>query len=228
MPASWHPGSRLRSNWRVEFSLVHQSQWWDSATPEQIGGAYTSARAWAGEDVEAVRAEQRIRDELRARYGIDALESAVRQLRETHHRRRARHACNGAAAAQVRPRRDLMSVHRQRWPHPTLPVDGFAVVDPDGENQTCACGNDSATQDWRHADQLGRLTFEASGSDDPAEHPVCPVCGRVYLNAGLFEAGETVAAIARYDVTDPGFLGELAEYDRNAYEGPTFSADQSD
>ena len=107
------------------------------------------------------------------------------------------------------------------WPYRTVVVDGFAVVDDDGENQVCACGNDSATQDWRHADTLGRLTFEASGSGDPAEHAVCPVCGRIYLNASLFNPGESIAAIARYDVTDPGFLSDLAMYDRDAYGGST-------
>ncbi|MDR7184622.1 hypothetical protein J2X85_001645 [Microbacterium trichothecenolyticum] len=57
---------------RADLAGVYRAEWWDRATPDQIGGAYTTARAWAGEDVEAVRAEQRIRDELRARYGIDA------------------------------------------------------------------------------------------------------------------------------------------------------------
>lgn len=57
---------------RADLATVYRSEWWDRATPDQIGSAYTTARAWAGEDVEAVRAEQRIRDELRARYGVDA------------------------------------------------------------------------------------------------------------------------------------------------------------
>lgn len=56
---------------RAELGNVHRSEWWDHATPEQIGHSYQVARAWANEDPEAVRAEQRVRDELRARYGID-------------------------------------------------------------------------------------------------------------------------------------------------------------
>lgn len=56
---------------RVELGSVYRSDWWDRATPEQIGGALTTARAWGSEDPEAVRAESRIRDELRTRYGID-------------------------------------------------------------------------------------------------------------------------------------------------------------
>ncbi|WP_248243305.1 hypothetical protein [Microbacterium kunmingense] len=56
---------------RVELGGVYRSDWWDRATPEQIGGALTTARAWGSEDPEAVRAEGRIRDELRTRYGVD-------------------------------------------------------------------------------------------------------------------------------------------------------------
>lgn len=57
---------------RVELASGYRPDWWDRATPEQIGHAYQVAQAWAHEDPEAVRAEQRIRDELRTRYGIDA------------------------------------------------------------------------------------------------------------------------------------------------------------
>ncbi|WP_367645921.1 hypothetical protein [Paenarthrobacter ureafaciens] len=56
---------------RTELGNVHRSDWWDRATPEQIGHTYQVARAWANEDPEAVRAEQRMRDELRTRYGVD-------------------------------------------------------------------------------------------------------------------------------------------------------------
>ncbi len=56
---------------RVELGSVYRSDWWDRATPEQIGGVLTTARAWGSEDPEAERAEGRIRDELRTRYGVD-------------------------------------------------------------------------------------------------------------------------------------------------------------
>lgn len=69
---------------RVEMANVHRSDWWDRATPEQIGRTYQLARAWSQEDPEAVRTEQRVRDEVRARYGIDVNDAgadpeAVRQ-----------------------------------------------------------------------------------------------------------------------------------------------------
>src|SRR5690606_2531238 len=57
---------------RAELASVYRTDWWDRATPEQIGHAYQVARAWAHEDFGAVKAEQRIRAELRSRYGIEA------------------------------------------------------------------------------------------------------------------------------------------------------------
>lgn len=66
--------SRLESERRaahVEFGNVYRNEWWDKATPLDIGNTYQNARAWANEDPEAVRAEARMRDELRSRYGID-------------------------------------------------------------------------------------------------------------------------------------------------------------
>ena len=56
---------------RAELGNVYRPDWWDNASPEQIGQAYTTARAWSGEEPEAVRAEGRIRDEVRERYGVD-------------------------------------------------------------------------------------------------------------------------------------------------------------
>ncbi|MGO1561342.1 MAG: hypothetical protein ACTHW7_05900 [Actinomycetaceae bacterium] len=50
---------------------MHRAEWWDRATPEQIGHAHQVATAWAQEDPDAAHAGQRIRDEVRSRYGID-------------------------------------------------------------------------------------------------------------------------------------------------------------
>lgn len=57
---------------RTEYAGVYRSAWWDRATPEQIGHTWQVAQAWGEQDPEAGRAVQRIRDELRTRYGIDA------------------------------------------------------------------------------------------------------------------------------------------------------------
>jgi hypothetical protein len=69
---------------RAELTGVHRADWWDRATPEQIGRAYQVARTWADEEPEAVRAEQKVREEVKARYGIDVTDTgadseAVRQ-----------------------------------------------------------------------------------------------------------------------------------------------------
>lgn len=60
-----------RQSARVELSSVYRNDWWERATPEQIGTTLATARAWGNEDPEAVRAEAHMRDELRTRYGVD-------------------------------------------------------------------------------------------------------------------------------------------------------------
>lgn len=97
---------------RVELGSVYRSDWWDRATPEQIGGALTTARAWGSEDPEAVRVEGRIRDELRTRYGVDvnntgadpaAVQAAVEaeQLRRQSDTERQRSATEQAEAVAL-------------------------------------------------------------------------------------------------------------------------------
>ncbi|MFF7684501.1 hypothetical protein ACFZA2_17255 [Microbacterium sp. NPDC007973] len=60
-----------RQSTRVELSGVYRNDWWDRATPEQIGTTLATARAWRNEEPEAARAEAHMRDELRTRYGVD-------------------------------------------------------------------------------------------------------------------------------------------------------------
>ena len=103
---------------RVELGNVYRSEWWDRATPEQIGQAFQVARAWSQEDPEAVRAETRMRDELRTRYGVDvdqthADPAAVRAAveRAEHDRaqadaERVRAAAENAEAARLMQQAD--------------------------------------------------------------------------------------------------------------------------
>ncbi|GGK76679.1 hypothetical protein [Ornithinimicrobium pekingense] len=56
---------------RASLARVHQPQWWDSARAEDVTNAYATAKAWSGLDPEAVRAEQRIAEQVHARYGLD-------------------------------------------------------------------------------------------------------------------------------------------------------------
>lgn len=105
--------SRLAAEQRTargELGSVHRSEWWDNATAEQIGHSYQVARAWATEDPEAGRAEQRIRDELRTRYGIDvnhtgAAPEAVRQAVQVELARAERDRAN-AATEQTRAQQE--------------------------------------------------------------------------------------------------------------------------
>ena len=106
----------------------------------------------------------------------------------------------------------------QHWPYPTRTVRGSAQVDSDGENQRCACGNDSHSEGWRRADRAGRISLDASEPSDPAEFAVCPVCGRVYNRAGFFEpTDDGVPAVARYDVHSRPFMTALVD-SHAAYE----------
>ena len=60
-----------RAGARAQLAPVHREEWWTGADAQAIGAAYTTAHTWAGIEPEADRAEQRIRTELRTRYGID-------------------------------------------------------------------------------------------------------------------------------------------------------------
>ena len=99
---------------RAEFGNVHRSDWWDRASAEQIGHTYQVTRAWAQEDPEAVRAEQRIRDELRTRYGVDVDNAggdpaAVRAAVErAEHERAAGEAERGRSAEESAEAQRLM------------------------------------------------------------------------------------------------------------------------
>ena len=100
--------SRLEAERRAahtEFGNVYRNEWWNKATPQDIGNTYQNARAWANEDPDAVRAEARMRDELRSRYGIDvdntrADPGAVREAVE-----RAEQASGRAAPDRAAPDR---------------------------------------------------------------------------------------------------------------------------
>lgn len=98
---------------RAELSNVHRPEWWSRATPEQIGRSYQVARAWAREDPEAVRAVQRIRDELRSRYSIDVTSTiadpaAVRAAVERAEQDQARAAGERPDAAADRAEAQLL------------------------------------------------------------------------------------------------------------------------
>lgn len=109
--------------------------------------------------------------------------------------------------------------------YPTVPFDTAAAarLEDEGENQVCACGNDSTATGWRAANAAGRLSPDDLGDDDDNGHNICAACGLVYRNGDLFgmeEHGATAAAFARYDISDPTFQLELARYDHVVYGDP--------
>lgn len=55
---------------RSELLPVMDEQWWDKASAEEIGRAYQTATAWEGRE-EAAPFADRIRDQVRERYGVD-------------------------------------------------------------------------------------------------------------------------------------------------------------
>lgn len=56
---------------RASLAPVHRNEWWDSASARDVTTAYETASAWKDVDPEAMRAEQRIVDQVRTRYGVD-------------------------------------------------------------------------------------------------------------------------------------------------------------
>lgn len=56
---------------RASLVPVSTSEWWETASGEDVTKAYTTARAWSELDPEAKQAEERIVREVRERYGID-------------------------------------------------------------------------------------------------------------------------------------------------------------
>lgn len=60
-----------RANMQAALAPVEEFQWWNKASAEQIAGVYEAAEAWKDYDPIALQASERIRDEVKARYGID-------------------------------------------------------------------------------------------------------------------------------------------------------------
>ncbi|PFG44875.1 hypothetical protein ATJ97_0297 [Georgenia soli] len=69
--------ARLHAEQAAALAPAFRTEWWDQAGPEDIQHVYTAARAWTGQDPEADRAADRIRDEVRRRYGVDVDRAAA-------------------------------------------------------------------------------------------------------------------------------------------------------
>ncbi len=56
---------------RAQLAPTARDDWWDKATPDMIEQAHQTATAWKAYDPEAARAAEHIREQVKARYGID-------------------------------------------------------------------------------------------------------------------------------------------------------------
>ncbi|QDG87084.1 hypothetical protein [Pseudarthrobacter sp. NIBRBAC000502770] len=56
---------------RAQLAPVPRDDWWDKATPEMIECVHETAMAWKAYDPEAAQASEKIREQVRSRYGID-------------------------------------------------------------------------------------------------------------------------------------------------------------
>lgn len=98
---------------RAQLSRVHDCQWWDNAQPHDISHAWETSKAWSGEDPEAVRAEQRITQELGTRYGI-----TPEQLRASIAVERQREAAELAEAQRLMERAEKEDRNNRGEPTP--------------------------------------------------------------------------------------------------------------
>lgn len=129
---------------RAELGAVHRTEWWENASAEQIGRSYQLARAWANEDPEAVRAEQRIRDEVRTRYGIDvdntgadpeAVRQTIRLELDRAERDRANAAAEQARAQQENAEAQLLMVQADQEDRRAEAARAAAEHEPDPDER---------------------------------------------------------------------------------------------
>lgn len=157
---------------RAELGNVYRAEWWDRATPAQIGHTYQVARAWSQEDPEAVRAEQRMRDELRTRYGVDvdntnADPAAVRAAveRAEQERGQADAERHRAAAESAEAQRLLHEADREE--RRAAEARAAAVHEPDPDER--ARGVAEAEQHEAAADRTrddGRTMYDSAQRRD--------------------------------------------------------------
>lgn len=137
---------------RAELAAVHRPEWWGRATPEQIGRAYQVARAWSQEEPEAVRAEQRISQELRARYGVDAANAgadpaAVRAAVERAQQDRERGAGMRADAATDQAEAQVLLTLAEQQDRRAEEARAAAVHEPDPDERVESFSQAVAQQD---------------------------------------------------------------------------------
>jgi len=89
---------------RASLAPVERSEWWITARPEQVAAAWETAQAWSQVDPDARRAGDRIREEVRQRYGVDVGDARPEPgaLREALAAREQAEGAAGRQQAQAR------------------------------------------------------------------------------------------------------------------------------
>lgn len=67
---------------RADVGATADARWWDGATPEQVAATYEKAAAWERLDPEVARSAERMRTELRDRYGVENAGAGQAALRD--------------------------------------------------------------------------------------------------------------------------------------------------
>lgn len=134
---------------RASLAPVKESEWWNSATPDDIAGRHETATAWRNIDAVAADAGDRIRDQVQERYGIDVDEpgaadpvTVAAALRDAERDRMVaadekRRSGEELTASQLLfAEADRRDRDAQEWADRTLAaVDGTGLVDVEDRRQ---------------------------------------------------------------------------------------------
>jgi len=67
---------------RADVGATADAHWWETATPAQVAATYEKAAAWETLDPEVARSAERMRAELRDRYGVENADAGPAALRD--------------------------------------------------------------------------------------------------------------------------------------------------
>lgn len=119
---------------RASLAPLAREDWWERAQVQDLAGAWETANAWKDIDVDARRAADRMREQLRSRYGIDASSlgadpAAVRQALERREEDLREAAQQRAQARGEEAEATLLMVGAERADRGLQAGDGDVVED---------------------------------------------------------------------------------------------------
>jgi len=197
---------------RAELAAVQRPEWWGRATPEQVGRAYQVARAWSRDEPEAVRAEQRIAQELRARYGVDpghagADPAAVRAAVERAQQDRAHGASGRADAATDQAEAQVLLTLADQQDRRADEAREAAVHEPDPDERAEATAQAAARQDGADAARgSGEALYDSAArreqtARDLEAHGVGEAAAGARMSADVSQAQPATEAVRSASTT---------------------------